>query len=102
MQMTWRVALRVLSRRPMVSATSPPMPASISSKMTVGTGASSRQATSMARLTRESSPPEATFCRGWGGLSKIGAKEELDVVLPVFAGGVAGGEGDVEGGLAHT
>ena len=53
------------SRRPISTAALPPTPASTSSKIIVGTGWCRPGQTSMASITRESSPPDAP-CEGRG------------------------------------
>ena len=53
---------------PTISATRPPMPASTSSKISVGTCATWLTTVWIARLMRDSSPPEATFASGPGAM----------------------------------
>src|SRR5699024_5413233 len=57
---------RRANRLPICTAASPPTPASISSKMKVGTGSVSAKTTSKANMIRESSPPEAPLPSGLG------------------------------------
>ena len=57
---TWRLCPSCFSRRPTVSATAPPMPASTSSKISVGTGVAVAAMTAIASEMRASSPPDAT------------------------------------------
>ena len=57
---TCRCAPSDCSSRPTVAATAPPMPASTSSKTSVGTWPTSLAATWIARPMRDSSPPDAT------------------------------------------
>ena len=54
-------------RRPISTAARPPTPASTSSNTNVGTGSAPANTTSMASMTRDSSPPEAPLCSGSGG-----------------------------------
>jgi hypothetical protein len=52
---------------PIVSATAPPIPESTSSNTSVATGEALAATSWMARLTRDSSPPEATLASGRSG-----------------------------------
>ena len=51
----------------MVSATAPPMPESISSNTSAPTGEAFAATSWIARLMRESSPPDATLANGRSG-----------------------------------
>jgi hypothetical protein len=63
------VAASCFIRRPTVSATAPPMPASISSKISVAAPAPDRAVvTAMANARRDSSPPDATLANARGVL----------------------------------
>ena len=53
---------------PTVSPVVPPMPASTSSKISVGVVCVAAVTTWMARLMRDSSPPEAILCKAPAGL----------------------------------
>ncbi|MNC85211.1 hypothetical protein D3C83_08000 [compost metagenome] len=65
---TWWCVPNCFSMRPTISATRPPIPASTSSKMSVGTRATRLVTVWIARLSRDSSPPEATFDSGCGAM----------------------------------
>ena len=64
---TWALLASSASRRPTSTAARPPTPASTSSKTNVGTGLVPASATSMASITRDSSPPEAPLASGRAG-----------------------------------
>ena len=70
---TWAVLASSASRRPTSTAALPPTPASTSSKTNVGTGLVPASATSMASITRDSSPPEAPLASGRGRRAGVGA-----------------------------
>ena len=68
---------------PTISAVRPPMPASTSSKISVGIGSIWTSTVFNASITREISPPEAIFANGFGSDPDIGRDEELDFIHPV-------------------
>src|SRR3954449_12451608 len=70
---TWCSRASRASRRPISPAAWPPTPASTSSNTITGTGSAPAKTTSMASITRESSPPEAPLCTGRGGAPGGGA-----------------------------
>ena len=74
--MTCERSARRASRRPISIAAAPPTPASTSSKTKVGTGSLPAITTSIASITRESSPPEAPRETGRG--SAPGMRLEQD------------------------
>ena len=61
------------------------MPTSTSSKISVGTPATPDSAVWIARLMRDSSPPDATLASGPGGRPGWLATRKLDVLQPVRA-----------------
>ena len=65
--MTWASRASRASRRPTSTAAFPPTPASTSSNTNVGTGSAPAKTTSMASMTRDSSPPEAPLASGSEG-----------------------------------
>ena len=67
MQKICRFLARFLICAPTATATSPPIPVSISSKIRVSTPSVRAKMVLSASITRESSPPEAIFARGSGG-----------------------------------
>ena len=70
-------------------AVSPPMPASISSKTTVGSPAPAWATTRSARATRDSSPPDAVSATGAKRHALVRADEERDLVGAARARGRA-------------
>ena len=76
------------SRSPTAAAVAPPMPASTSSKTSVGTGEPRESTTFSASISRDSSPPEAIFCSCPGVWPGIGRDQEGDAVHAI--GGPAG------------
>ena len=62
----------VARRRPISIAAEPPTPASTSSNTNVGTSLDAAMTTSMASITRESSPPDAPLPSGRGSLPGCG------------------------------
>ncbi len=69
-------------RSPTASATSPPMPASTSSKMSVLTWSDSARTPLMASMTRESSPPEAMARSLLNGSPRLGEMTNSMASLP--------------------
>ena len=61
---TCRVRASAARRRPTATPAMPPIPASTSSKTSVGTASRSARTLRHASIVRESSPPEATFASG--------------------------------------
>ncbi len=83
------------------SRAAPPMPASTSSKTNVGTGSAPAITTSIASMTRLSSPPDAPS----RDRARLGAgvrrEQDRDVVAPGVRISVAGRDGDDEPGIRH-
>ena len=75
---TWRSRASRASRRPTASPARPPIPASTSSKTRVGTSSRSARTLRHASIVRESSPPDAAFASGSGGLPGPRRQPELD------------------------
>ena len=75
---------------PMRSATDPETPVSISSKITVGS--CPERATSDLRLSisRDISPPEATFSTGWSGIRRLAVNRKRIVSAPSGRNSAAG------------
>ena len=73
------------SIRPTISATRPPIPASTSSNTSVGTSATAVVTVWIARLSRDSSPPEATLASGRDRRTRIRCNQELDLFQTVRA-----------------
>ena len=67
MHNTCRRRETIFRRSPTILAVLPPIPMSTSSKMSVGTLSTSDSTVLIASMTRESSPPEATFTSGLSG-----------------------------------
>ena len=80
---------------PTTSATLPPIPASISSKMKVFSS-SPPVIFLMASMILESSPPEATFLSGLKGSPGVRREQELHLVPAVFADPPPVGDLDLE------
>src|SRR5258706_1511347 len=87
---TWWCFARVCRRRPTTSATAPPIPASTSSKTSVGTDASPERSTWIASERRESSPPEATLASGASAWPSCAATRSSTDSRPPAAGGPHG------------
>ena len=83
--MTWWLRASRASRRPISTAARPPTPASTSSNTSVGTGSEWARTTSIASITRDSSPPDAALCTGSGGAPSCARHAQLDLVDAVRA-----------------
>src|SRR5690606_36305549 len=71
------------SRRPISIAAAPPTPASTSSKTKVGTGSLPASTTSIASMTRESSPPDAPRPSGRGSAPGWGCRSRAAWSFPL-------------------
>src|SRR5882672_8884245 len=80
---TWRSSPRARKFLPTTSATAPPIPASTSSKIRVGTAAALLVITWIARLMRDSSPPDATLARARGSVPGLVETRNSTSSLPV-------------------
>lgn len=87
---------------PMRSATDPETPVSISSKITVGS--CPERATSDLRLSisRDISPPEATFSTGWSGIRRLAVNRKRIVSAPSGRNSAAGRDLDPQNGRLHA
>ena len=88
---------------PTISATPPPTPLSTSSKTIVGIRLPSLAMTWIARLIRDSSPPDAIFESGCGSWPGFGADQEFDIVGAGCArqAALVGQYADVENTAGH-
>ena len=80
---TWADLASAASRLPISTAALPPTPASTSSKTNVGTGRVSARATSIASITRDSSPPEAPLVSGRGSEPVLAASTSSTSSTPL-------------------
>src|SRR5690349_20152077 len=88
--MTWASLASLARRRPISTAALPPTPASTSAKPNVGTGSAPAKTTSIASITRDSSPPEAPLCSGSAGAPGLEARRISTSSAPCGTGSASG------------
>ena len=89
------------SRRPISMAAAPPTPASTSSKTKVGTGSLPAMTTSIASITRESSPPDAPARDRPRLGARMRLQQDRDLVAAVRGGFVLGVDAHGEARVGH-